>query len=682
MAGPTLMVKLLADVTGLGKSFDQAGTAGKSAADKMHGAFSSVLSTLNNSGILGPFGAALGTADEALSKLKGHGKEIAPVMMGAGGALLGLGATLQQLGSKDQAAHQQLQAAVQATGKSYDTYAGRVDAAIKKQEHFGTTAGTTQDALRILTQATGDPAKALDLLGTASDLAAAKHESLDAAAGQLGKTYNGAAKLMKEFGLTAVPSATKATAALERATKSNEAATSAQAKAHQHLSDVQAALSGKTQLTTADQIRLRDAQQNVVGADAKAEDAHNKLAKAQDTAKKATADHNANIDALSKKLKGQASASADTFSGKINALKAHVIDSATQLAQKYGPAITTAGAVMTGFGAALQVVTAIRDADLVSTIAHTAATTASAVATGVMTAAQWLLNAAMSANPIMIIVIALVALVAGIILAYQHCTIFRNIVDDMGRIAVAAFRLIVDAAKVVWDWISTHWPLILAILTGPFGMAVYLIATYWNQIVSFAASIPGRILGALSSLGGLLVSLGSQMISGLLSGITGAWNAVAGWFGGLGSRAMSAAAGTFDTLYNFGKHIIDGFISGIESMGSAVADKIKSVVTAPIDAAKSVLKIFSPSQVFADLGRQTMAGYVQGVDAMASAVNNSVVSALNTSPVSAATASNTASPAGGGSGPAVVVQNAHFNSDVDVDAFMQRAAWVARTRQL
>jgi hypothetical protein len=31
-------------------------------------------------------------------------------------------------------------------------------------------------------------------------------------------------------------------------------------------------------------------------------------------------------------------------------------------------------------------------------------------------------------------------------------------------------------------------------------------------------------------------------------------------------------------------------------------------------------------------------------------------------------------------GPAVNVEHAHFHKDIDVDAFMRRAAWVAKTR--
>lgn len=58
-------------------------------------------------------------------------------------------------------------------------------------------------------------------------------------------------------------------------------------------------------------------------------------------------------------------------------------------------------------------------------------------------AAQWLLNAAMAANPIGLVVIAIAALIAGIWYAYTHFDWFRNAVD-------AAWQ----ALQVFWDWIS------------------------------------------------------------------------------------------------------------------------------------------------------------------------------------------------------------------------------------
>jgi hypothetical protein len=201
MAGPSIMVKILGDVTGLGNSFDTAATKGQSAASKMHSAFSGMLNTLNSSGVLGPFGNALQTADQSLQSMGEHAKGTANKMVGIGGAALGVGVALSAMGSKDQAAHQQLQASIAATGHSYGEYAGQVEEAIGHQEHFGNASAETQDALRKLTTATHDPKEAIKLLGETSDLAAAKHEDLSTAATQVGKIYNGNTKLLKEAGI-------------------------------------------------------------------------------------------------------------------------------------------------------------------------------------------------------------------------------------------------------------------------------------------------------------------------------------------------------------------------------------------------------------------------------------------------------------------------------------------------
>lgn len=54
-----------------------------------------------------------------------------------------------------------------------------------------------------------------------------------------------------------------------------------------------------------------------------------------------------------------------------------------------------------------------------------------ALVTNVVTAAQWLLNTAMTANPIGIVVVAIGALIAGLVVAYQKFDGFRSMVDGV-----------------------------------------------------------------------------------------------------------------------------------------------------------------------------------------------------------------------------------------------------------
>ena len=180
--GPSILVRVLADLKGFTSSVTGAGDQVQGTAGRMSTAFKGVTSGLNATGVLAPFSTTLDGVGQSLDSVAERGKEVGKTLLGVGAGVTTLGAGLSILGSKDQQAHAQLQAAVEATGKSYDEYAGKVEEAIKHQEDFGHTANETQDALRVLTQATHDPAEALRLLNQTTDLAAAKHLSLDDAA--------------------------------------------------------------------------------------------------------------------------------------------------------------------------------------------------------------------------------------------------------------------------------------------------------------------------------------------------------------------------------------------------------------------------------------------------------------------------------------------------------------------
>src|SRR5581483_12417277 len=99
-------------------------------------------------------------------------------MLKLGASGLGVGALLTEMGSKEQAASQQLEAAIGQVGQSYDDYRGRIDKAVSSQENYGHTAVETQNALATLTLSYNDTGKALDAMQLVADLAAKKHESL------------------------------------------------------------------------------------------------------------------------------------------------------------------------------------------------------------------------------------------------------------------------------------------------------------------------------------------------------------------------------------------------------------------------------------------------------------------------------------------------------------------------
>lgn len=100
------------------------------------------------------------------------------------------------------------------------------------------------------------------------------------------------------------------------------------------------------------------------------------------------------------------------------------------------------------------VLTTIKESTLAARAAalkHTVATKASAVATKAQAVAQRILNVAMRANPIGLVITAVLALAALFIVLYKRSATFRRIVDTAMAAIRRAFDAVGDVARRVWD---------------------------------------------------------------------------------------------------------------------------------------------------------------------------------------------------------------------------------------
>lgn len=141
------------------------------------------------------------------------------------------------------------------------------------------------------------------------------------------------------------------------------------------------------------------------------------------------------------------------------------------------------------------------------------------IATGVSklwAAGQWLLNAAMSANPIALVVLAIIALIAIFVIAYKKSATFRKIVQ-------AAFNGVKAAASAVAHFFTgVLWPAISGAFTKVMHKAGQLkdsVVSHIRGIVSFVTSLPSRFYQA-----------GSNIISSLKDGMVRKIGEVKAWF--------------------------------------------------------------------------------------------------------------------------------------------------------
>jgi murein DD-endopeptidase MepM/ murein hydrolase activator NlpD len=104
-------------------------------------------------------------------------------------------------------------------------------------------------------------------------------------------------------------------------------------------------------------------------------------------------------------------------------------------------------------------IVAAKAREAVAWTASRAAMIAASVASKAVTAAQWLLNAALTANPIGIVVVAIAGLVAALVIAYKKSETFRKVVQTVW----AAVKL---AAKTTLDWLRAAIPAVIGWLAG------------------------------------------------------------------------------------------------------------------------------------------------------------------------------------------------------------------------
>ena len=232
-------------------------------------------------------------------------------------------------------------------------------------------------------------------------------------------------------------------------------------------------------------------------------------------------------------------------------------------------------------------------------------------ATKIWTGVQLAFNAVMDMNPLVLIVIAIAALVAAIVLLTMHSKAFRDFwkavwhdiasVFDTVRHAIAAgFDFITHAASAAFNWVKSHWPLILAILTGPIGLAVLFISKHWDTIKKDAEKFVSTVLADIrrfaddvlkffKNMFNSVVSTASRWYGDMVKWVrrtfddfvarekTGLDNIVH-WFKGLPGRIVSALGNLGSLLYNAGKNVIQGLINGVKSMVGAVGHAVSSVV--------------------------------------------------------------------------------------------------------
>jgi len=158
----------------------------------------------------------------------------------------------------------------------------------------------------------------------------------------------------------------------------------------------------------------------------------------------------------------------------------------------------------------------------------------------------------------------------------------------------------------VWDGIKNIvggvWNAIKAVITGALSIVLAGITASLNIIRSIFSSVFGGLIG---------------LVAGAWSGITGAISsgvsAAVSFVAGLPGKILSALSGLGSLLTSVGSNMMTGFLEGVKAVAGRIRDAVLGPIKDSVDAVKSFLGIHSPSRLMRGVGRNYGEGYRLGV---------------------------------------------------------------------
>lgn len=216
-----------------------------------------------------------------------------------------------------------------------------------------------------------------------------------------------------------------------------------------------------------------------------------------------------------------------------------------------------------------------------------------ALASAAQMALAWLI----ALGPIALIVAAVIALAVIIIMNFD--TIKKWVTD--------AWNWIWERGKAVFNWIRDNWPLLLAIITGPIGIAVLIVSRYWNTIWEHAAAIMNFIAGRVWWLRDAITGAFSwvyTVVSMIWDWIWDKIDTVAGWIGDRIDQVTGWVDDAIDAVNSIpGAGVIGGavsFLTGGQTGGVATASGIAYLARGGLSPARgrdTVPAMLSPGEM-------------------------------------------------------------------------------------
>ena len=211
-----------------------------------------------------------------------------------------------------------------------------------------------------------------------------------------------------------------------------------------------------------------------------------------------------------------------------------------------------------------------------------------AVVLKVVTVAVAALNFVLLANPIMIVVLAAMALIGVIYLLATRTQYFQTIWQNMCTVAVAVWDWVVNTIKTVWDaiWsaIQTVAQAVLTAIQAYIQAWVIVITTIWEGLKIAAQFVWDGIKAYIQT----AMSVATTIIEAFKSAASAAWEAIKS----VATSVWDGIKSAIETAINRATNVVNVFKSAGSTAFNAVksaANGVRSAISAIVGAVQSVI---------------------------------------------------------------------------------------------
>ncbi len=164
-------------------------------------------------------------------------------------------------------------------------------------------------------------------------------------------------------------------------------------------------------------------------------------------------------------------------------------------------------------------------------------------------------------------------------------------------------------------------------ITSLAGLDASGVKAYKDAINTLAETNVSDLVKAFKGASEKMNSAGADLVGSLAKGMTSKMGAVSAAISGISvsvSTALTNVRAYYVSFYDVGAYLVTGFCNGISANTFRAAAQASAMASAAEQAARSALKINSPSKVFKEIGSGIPEGFAMGIGMLDRDVKNSV----------------------------------------------------------